>query len=108
MTPVASITSGMKAAAPSGVQAPAGLDLSRIAEAIASGKRPGGPPPSGGGNRADGADRLSSLAAALGVDPTTLLEQLQSGDGRALLDAGIPYARTAGLSTSGLQADYAA
>jgi hypothetical protein len=97
-TLVSSITAGMKAAALPVCRRPrAGPQQDRAA--IASGKRPGGPPPSGGGNRADGADRLSSLAAALGVDPTTLLEQLQSGDGRVLLDPGIPYARTAGLWT---------
>ena len=42
------------------------------------------------------------------MDATTLLEQLQSGDGRAWPDDGISYARTAGLSTGGLQADHVA
>jgi len=82
--------------------------LRRIAEDVASGRSPGGPPPSGGGNRADGADRLSSRAAALGVDPTTLLERLQSGDSRALLDDCIPLSENGRALDERLQADYAA
>lgn len=103
---VASIEQGMKAAAPQGVQAPAGFDASRIAEDIAAGKRPEDPRAAGGpGGGADADDKLSRLASALGTDTTSLLQQLQSGDFSMLLDRTNPYAKTAGLPTGGLQTD---
>jgi hypothetical protein len=102
---VASIEHGMKAAAPQGVQAPAGIDPSQMAEDIAAGKGPGGPPPGfcGAGGGQD--DKLSTLASALATDVTSLLAQLQSGDASSLLNSSNPYAKTAGLSTSGLRTD---
>ena len=102
---IASIEQGMKAAAPQGVQAPAGFDSSRMAEDIAAGKGPGGPPPGSRGAGGGQDDKLSSLASALGTDVSSLLEQLQSGDISSLLNSSNPYAKTAGLSTSGLRAD---
>ncbi|MFN8132152.1 MAG: hypothetical protein U0R70_11455 [Solirubrobacteraceae bacterium] len=107
---ISSITDGLKASAPAGVQAPAGLDPTKIAEDIAAGKAPGGSsvpsPPGGRSAFGDSADKLASLSSALGLDVNALLQHLQAGAGSGLLEASDPYAKTAGLPTSGLQADY--
>lgn len=79
-----SIKQGLQAAAPQGVQAPSGTQLDKIAGDLADGNRPGrggmppvGPPPSG----APGSGQnLSSLADSLGMEVSSLLQQLGSDD----------------------------
>lgn len=107
---ISSITAGLKASAPAGVKAPTDLDPTQIAENIAAGKGPGGSSgpsaPAGRSASVDGAQKLASLSSALGIDVDTLLQQLQSRGGTGLVKATDPYAKTAALATSGLQADY--
>ena len=101
---IKSIEQGLQAAAPQGVQPPAGFDPSKMAEDIAAGKRP-----EHHHHRVAGAggadDRLSQLASALGTDAASLLQQLQSGDASALLDQANPYSKAGSLPAAGLQAD---
>ncbi len=69
---LASVEKDLKANAPQGAPAPADSQLQQFATNIITGTRP-----SEAGQRAH--SNLSSLASELGIDPSTLLQELSSG-----------------------------
>jgi uncharacterized protein YidB (DUF937 family) len=110
---VKSIVSDLKADAPEGAQPRTDAQLTEMATNIADGKRPSRAGHAGGGEQSTdrSSTNVSSLADALGVDPATLLQRLQSGeDPAALLEAASPtqYGNTSAPSylSSGLTVDH--
>lgn len=74
------ISQGLQDAKPADAPEPP-EGFAAMAEHIADGTRPQGPPPGGTGGGASSHDRLSTLAELLGTDEASLLEQLKSGLG---------------------------
>ena len=91
-----SITSDLKANAPRGASGVSSRQLTQIATNIANGTaKPAGSPDGQGGTSLGGVgsaraqSNLSTLAAAMGLDPSTLLARLTSGQSlSSLLSAG--------------------
>jgi lambda repressor-like predicted transcriptional regulator len=125
-TLIAAVAGGLQAGAPAGAPALSTSQLNTMATNIVSGNGPfgmrnaptapgvGAAPPSGGSMSAAASD-FQQLAQALGLDPTDLLSQLQSGNSSALssLGAGASSATSSAIGsygstptqTSGLFAD---
>ena len=83
---ISGIESDLTANAPQGVSAPSSTQLTQMATNIANGTGPGG---TGSSSSSTAQSNLSTLAQSLGVDPTTLLDQLTSGQGlSSLLSSG--------------------
>jgi uncharacterized protein YidB (DUF937 family) len=81
-----SIASDLKADAPEGAPTLSSTQLTQMATSIANAESPvgGGQAPSGissmSGTNARAENNLSSLASTLGIDPSTLFAQLNSGE----------------------------
>lgn len=97
---ISSIESDLKANAPQGAPTLSSTQLSQIATSIANGQPPVGggqdlsgvssssPISSVGGTNARAENNLSSLASTLGIDPSSLLAQLNSGQNLSSLLSG--------------------
>jgi hypothetical protein len=111
-----SIKKGLQAGKPADAPELSDAQLTEMATGIAAGKGPGGhhghgghggPPPASHAAAASTSDALGTLASALGVDSSDLLQQLESGGDLSSLfgtssSPSNPYARSNGGITGGV------